>query len=223
MPVWATGGRTTRALGAGFANGERTPSAIFATTSKWPERRIQLRARQPPLMYAVVGCGECSALWIVELGGESSQCPRCGKRRPMAKRKKFLETDDEDHAREVRASMLAARQDQDEAFAAVDSFAELDAQAEEPAVSDEEYLEGAGLDADEVAAAGERVGNDGARSRSRKETVLAAVRELDEPTDDAVAAYAADHGVDPEYASKLLGKLVRAGELSESGGTYRRL
>ena len=175
-------------------------------------------------MYAVVGCSDCSALWIVELGGESSQCPRCGSRRPLAKRRKFLETDDEDHAREVRASMLAARQDQDEAFAAVDSFAELESQVETPAVSDDEYLDGAGLDADAVAEAGERAEAGSTAGRAnRKETVLAAVEALDEPTEDAVKRYAEARDVAPTAVGAVLEKLVRAGELSESRGTYRRL
>lgn len=188
------------------------------------ERWIQLRGHEGADMYAVVGCGECSALWIVELGGESSKCPRCGKQRPMAKRRKFVETEDEDHAREVRASMLAARQDQDEAFAELDSFAELEERADEPVVSDDEYLEGSGIDPAEVEDAGERLagGNQGP-SRTRKEKVLAAVRDLDDPTEEAIVADVTERGVDPDATRKILQKLVRAGELSKTGGTYRRL
>ena len=175
-------------------------------------------------MYAVVGCSECSALWIVELGGESSQCPRCGSRRAMAKRRKFLETDDEDHAREMRAAMLAARQDQDEAFAELDSFAELETAVENPAVSDEEYLEGAGLDVGEIDAAAERLDRGATGdTRSRKELVLAAVDEREGPTKETVEAFVASHGGDAERVGSMLEKLVRAGELSKSGGTYRRL
>lgn len=174
-------------------------------------------------MYAVVGCGACEALWIVELGGESSECPRCGKRRPLAKRRKFLETEDRDHAREVRASMLAARQGEGDAFADVDSFAELEADATTPAVDDDTYLEASGLDADAVAAAGERASEGTGGSRSRREVVLAAVDDLAEPTREAVIAHASENGVAPEDAREILTKLVRAGDLTESDGAYRRL
>ncbi|PSP75278.1 replication protein H, partial [Halobacteriales archaeon QH_6_68_27] len=75
-------------------------------------------------MYAVVGCSECDMLWVVEGRPETSQCPRCGTRRPYAKRRKFVSTEDEDHAREVRASILANRQGHGDAFAELDSFAE---------------------------------------------------------------------------------------------------
>jgi predicted nucleic acid-binding Zn-ribbon protein len=171
-------------------------------------------------MYAVVGCGECSALWVVEGEPETTGCPRCGTRHQYAKLKRFVETDDEAHAREVRASMLANRRGEGEAFAALDSYEELGEHADGGVVDDDEYLSAAGLDVDEVAAAGDRATNRGS-SRSRRETVVDALRALDEPTEDDVVEYAAEHGVSPEYAREALAKLVRAGEASESRGRYR--
>jgi len=87
-------------------------------------------------MYAVVGCTDCSALWLVEGRQQTAQCQRCGKTHQFEKLKKFVETDDEDHAREVRASMLANRQDHGEAFAEVDSFSELESQVDDAIVDD---------------------------------------------------------------------------------------
>jgi adenine-specific DNA methylase len=171
-------------------------------------------------MYAVVGCGECQALWIVEGRPERSQCPRCGKTRKYEKRREFVTTDDEDHAREVRSSMLATRQDQDEAFAELDSFAELDAQVEDAGIDDETYLEASGIDAEAVAEAGE---SDRQRSQSREDIVREAVRELDEPGEDNVVAYASERGVPDSFTRRALTKLVRAGECSEDQGTYRLL
>ena len=171
-------------------------------------------------MYAVVGCDECQALWIVEGRPDSSQCPRCGKTRKYEKRREFVTTDDEDHAREVRASMLAARQSQDEAFAELDSFAELDAQVDEAGIDDETYLAESGIDPDAVAEAGER---ESSGSSSREETVRDALRELDEPTEGDIVAYASERGVPEEYTRTALRKLVRAGEVSESRGVYRLL
>ena len=173
-------------------------------------------------MYAVVGCGECSALWIVEGDPERTECPRCGTSRKHEYRREFLTTEDEDHAREVRASMLASRQGESDAFAEVGSFAELDAELEDAGVDDETYLEGVGVDTGEVEAAADRAaGGDG--SRSREETVRAALRDLEAPAEAEVATYAADHGVSREYTRRALEKLVRAGEVTETDGGYRLL
>jgi hypothetical protein len=174
-------------------------------------------------MYAVVGCSECSMLWVVEGRPETSQCPRCGKRRQYAKRKKFVSTEDRDHAKEVRASMLANRQDQGDTFAEMDSFADMETQLDDVGVPDEEYLEASGIDAEEVAAAGERASTSGGASPSRKEVVENALGELERPTGDEIVEYAAEHGVSEGYVQKALEKLVRRGEVSESRGQYRRL
>lgn len=173
-------------------------------------------------MHAVVGCGECSNLWIVEGRSESSECPRCGTRRAFAKRKKFVETDDPDHAREVRASMLAARQDQSDAFADLDSFSALAEDVADGVIDDEAYLRGAGLDTEEVAAAGDRTPGS-SPSSSRKETVERAIADLEEPTEPEIVEYAGDRGVPEDYVRKALEKLRRRGEVTESGGRYRRL
>jgi len=173
-------------------------------------------------MYAVVGCGECQALWIVEGRPERSQCPRCGTTRKYTKRRQFVTTEDENHAREVRASMLAARQGHDDAFAELDSFAELEAQIDDAGIDDETYLEESGIDTDEVDAAGERLDSSGG-SQSREQIVREALRELDEPEETAVVEYAAERGVPAGYTERALQKLTRAGEVSESRGVYRLL
>jgi len=174
-------------------------------------------------MYAVVGCDECSHLWIVEGRPDTSECPRCGRRRQHDKRRNFVTAEDEDHVREVRASMLAARQGHGDDFAQLDSFAEMEARLDDAGVDDDEYLEASGVDADAVEAAGERVERSAGGSASRKETVLTALRELDEPTEADVLAYASERDVPESYTKKALRKLVRAGEATENGGVYRRL
>ena len=174
-------------------------------------------------MYAVVGCSECSALGDGEGSPETTQCPRCGQRRPHAKRRTFVETDDEAHAREVRSSMLATRQGEGEAFAELDSFAEMDRELDERGIDDETYLTGSGLDSEAVAAAGDRASQGAAGSQSRRDTVLAALDELDRPSESDVVAFCTERGVPADYVRTALRKLARAGEVSESGGTYRRL
>jgi len=173
-------------------------------------------------VYAVVGCSECSMLWVVEGRPETSQCPRCGTRRPYAKRRKFVSTEDEDHAREVRASILANRSGHGDSFAELDSFAEMDEYVDDVGPDDETYLEGSGIDADEVAEAGERAGQSrSGGGLSRQETVRAALRELDDPTEEEVVAYTTERDVPADYTRRALEKLVRAGEATESRGVYR--
>jgi len=169
-------------------------------------------------VYAVVGCSDCGALWVVEGRPERTRCPRCGASKAHAKRRKFVSTDDREHAARVRASMLAERAGLDEAFADLDA---TDERAAAAVVSDEEYLESAGVDPDAVAAAGERSSAGG--SLSRRERVREALRELDGPTADDVAAYCEAHGVDAAYAREALDRLVRRGDATENGGVYRPL
>lgn len=173
-------------------------------------------------MYAVVGCAECDALWVVEGEPQTTGCPRCGKRHPFDRLRRFAETDDEDRAKQARAALLAERSGHGDAFAELEGFSEMETAVEDVVVSDEEYLSGAGIDVEEVEAAGERAsGGFGGGGTSRPEVVRAALRELDAPTEAEVVEFATERGVPPEAAGELLSKLVRAGEASESGGTYR--
>ncbi|SDQ27258.1 DUF5817 domain-containing protein [Natronobacterium texcoconense] len=174
-------------------------------------------------MYAVVGCSECSHLWILEGRSETTQCPRCGSRRAYEKRKKFVETEDVDHARDVRASMLANRQGEGERFAELESFGTLEDDVADGVIDDEEYLEGSGLDVDELEAAGDRDPRGPTRSGSKKEIVERALEELERPTEDEIVDYADERGVSAEYTRNALEKLTRRGVVSESRGRYRKL
>ncbi len=173
-------------------------------------------------MYAVVGCNACHQLWILQGTQETATCPRCGKRHQVRRLRTFVETDDEDHAREVRASILANRSGHGEAFADVPSFGDLDAETDAPVVDDDTYLAGSGLDAEAVERAGES-STTGSSSTSRKETVLAALAEIDRPTEAAVLDYASERGVPRDYTRAALEKLVQGGVVSESDGRYRLL
>ncbi len=172
-------------------------------------------------MYSVVGCSACSNLWIVDGRPETTQCSRCGKRRKFRKLKKFVETDDEDHAREVRASMLANRQGHGDAFAELDSFAEMDSQVEDAGMDDEEFLDRSGIDTEEVSAVGDRSRR--SASKSKKQVVLDALTNLDSPDESDIVAYADERGVSREYVETALEKLARRGEISENSGRYRRV
>lgn len=176
-------------------------------------------------MYAVVGCDRCSALWVVEGRPETTQCPRCRKRHRYESRKKFVETGDADHARGARAAMLADRGTPDDASLDLD-FADMERDARDAGMSDEAYLDAAGVDADAVADAGANTGersSGSGSSRSRRAVVLDALDDLDRPTEADVVEYAAADNVPADYVRKALGKLVERGEVTETDGRYRRL
>ncbi|WP_331233766.1 DUF5817 domain-containing protein [Natronorarus salvus] len=171
-------------------------------------------------MYAVVGCSRCSALWILEGRAETATCPRCEKRTPRKRLRSFVETDDADHARDVRAAMLAERSGEGEAFASVGSFAETDGRAGEPVIDDESLLEAAGIDPEEAAAAAERPFRG---STDRKTLLLEVVSDLEEPSEERILSVAGERGLDRSTAEPLLEKLVRSGTLTEHRGRYRVL
>lgn len=176
-------------------------------------------------MYAVVGCNECAAMWLLSdpQTSDSAACPRCGKTHRTAKLKRFFESDDREAAREARAALLAKQRDESAAFAEIDHVSELERAVDDAGVDDREYLEASGIDADEVSEAGSRAEGGGSSTRSRTEIVRDAVRHVDDPTAEAVVAHASEHGVPAEAARTLLTKLTRRGELSESRGRYRVL
>ena len=169
-------------------------------------------------MYAVVGCSDCSALWVVADDRRTTECPRCGTRHRFDRLRRFVETDDEAHAREVRASMLAARQEESEAFAAVDDYADLEDRLDRVGVDDAEYLREGGVDPEAAREAGERATTGQGGSSSRDETVREAVRELDRPDREAVREYASERGVPPDAVDDLLDRLRERGELVDDGG-----
>ena len=173
-------------------------------------------------MYAVVGCGDCEALWVVEGEPGTTGCPRCGKRHRFDRLRKFAEAAEEDRARQARSVLLARRSGHGDALSELGDFEDLERAIDDVGITDEEYLGGSGLDVEAVEAAGERAERgSGSGSASRPAVVRAALRDLDDPTEPDVVDYAGEHGVPPEAARGLLERLVRAGEASEDRGRYR--
>ena len=171
-------------------------------------------------MYTVVGCGECHALWVVADRPETTQCPRCRTRHRFASLRAFAEADTSEEAARVRSAMLAER-------AAEGEFVDPESvDTDAVGMGDEEFLAASGLDPDAVAEAGDRAAHGGAgggRTRSRKDVVLDALEDLEEPTADAVVSYATDAGVPESYVRRALERLRRAGEVTEKDGVYRQL
>ncbi|MGQ4556812.1 DUF5817 family protein [Halobellus sp. GM3] len=178
-------------------------------------------------MYVVVGCSDCEHLWLVRnlRAAETATCPRCGRTHRTKTLRRLAEDEDREAARQARSALLAKRGGNSEAFAKTAHVAEMEREVDERGVDDREYLEGAGLDADEVAAAGERAG-EGAQagsSGSQLDVVREALSVCDAPTAEDVVAYAEERGVPGEKAREILEKLTRRGDASESRGTYRLL
>lgn len=175
-------------------------------------------------MYAVVGCADCGGLWLLSDPGsaETATCPTCGTRHRTARLKRLFTAADREAAREARAAMLAERADAADAFESTPSVAEMAAETDEPIVDDREYLDASGIDADAVADAGERTSR-ASEGGSRPEIVREAIERLDDPDEAEVVAYATDRGVPADAAAGLLDRLVRRGEATDAGGTYRLL
>jgi len=167
-------------------------------------------------MYAVVGCSDCDALWVVEGRPETTGCPRCGKRHQFESRKRLATAGTEQRARALRAALLADRGESDLDAAA---FAAMAEDIEQAGLEPEEYLERAGIDTEAVAA----VEDTGDGPGSREETVRAAIREQETPDEASVVEYATARGVPADAAADLLERLVRSGEATESDGGYRLL
>lgn len=172
------------------------------------------------VMYAVVGCTECLSLWVIEEGSDSATCPRCGKRHRTDKLRHFAEAADADDAREARGALVANRRG---AGDAAPGFGDLKASIGDDVVDDEKLLEAAGIDPDAVAEAGERASSGSGSSRSRREIVLDAFEDHDEPGSDDIRAYAEEHGVPREYVDRALRKLEDRGEIVKGASGYRRL
>ena len=175
-------------------------------------------------MYAVVGCNNCSMLWLLADpdSADSATCPRCERTHQTSKLKRLFESEDRSAAREARSALLAKQQGDSEAFADVAHVSELEEQAADAGIDDREYLQASGLNPDSIAAAGETTRE---TAGSHDEIIREAVREAgdDRPTEREIVDYAADRGVPKGKTSKLLEKLCRVGDASESRGRYRLL
>lgn len=173
-------------------------------------------------MFAVVGCSDCQALWVVETDVETTGCPRCGTRHQFDHLNQFVRTGDETKAREVRAALLAKRQGAEDTFDEIEDFGTLAERAEIDVVADAEYLTEFGVDPEAVEAAGERAMG-GTESRDRRQIVEDAIRRLETPTRAAVVERAEESGLNEDETSDILARLVRDGAATEDSGVYRLL
>jgi hypothetical protein len=177
-------------------------------------------------VYAVVGCTDCSALWVLAdpRDQETATCPTCGGRHRTEKLRRLFESEGREAARTARARLLADRADELDAFEDVPTGRALEEASADAGVDESEYLSRRGVDPEAVAAAGERAekGRE-TGSGDRASVVREAVTTLDTPTADAVVAYATERDVPADAARDLLERLCRRGEATVSDGEYRLL
>jgi hypothetical protein len=169
-------------------------------------------------MYSVVGCPDCGALKIVDGRPETTTCPRCGRRSTFRKLRAFYRSEDLAQAREVRGRIAADRSDADVDLPEIDP-----GDVEAAGMDDDAYLDARGVDAEAARTAGERTAGGSGGGSSRRETVLSALRTLEEPDREAVVERAAAEGVPPEWTERALEKFRERGVVTETDGTYRLL
>ena len=171
-------------------------------------------------MYDVVGCGQCSTLWIRSGEAATATCPRCGKRHQVDRLKPLAQAATADGAREARTQLLAERgADNPDAIA---GFAEIAEAASEPIVSEVAHMKQAGVDVDAVSAAGERATTT-PRVTPRADRIK---RILDEhaPVSRSVLIDAAEkEGIEPSVTRDILEKLTQRGAVLEMDDGYRLL
>ncbi|QZA89478.1 replication protein H [Salinarchaeum sp. IM2453] len=168
--------------------------------------------------YSVVGCRNCSMLWIIDGQPVTSKCPRCSTRYQTDRLRTLAEANDKTQAKELRAQLLADEQDQADGYDQLDSYSEMDDQIDDVGVTDEEYLSSFGVDPDAAQAA---ASDSSTATKSNREIVLDAIDTLNSPTETDIIEYASDRGVSPDYVNKALPKLVETGDVSKHRGTYR--
>ncbi|MFB6254148.1 MAG: DUF5817 domain-containing protein [Halobacteriaceae archaeon] len=169
-------------------------------------------------MFAVVGCRECSALWVISLDIQSTKCPQCGHQHQVDKLKKFITTENKDEAIELRSAMLAKRQGHADAFANLDGFSELEEQLADAGIDDTEYLNAKGIDVDDVS-----MDRNESLHQSREEIIKQAIDTLDEPTTESIIQYAVSHGVSEEFSRSTLEKMRQEGIIAKQNSIYRIL
>ncbi len=176
-------------------------------------------------MYVVAGCPDCRKLWVLSNPErqDTATCPRCQTRHRTGRLRHLFETDDRESAAAARTKLLAERSGKEGAIDDLPSVTSLESSIDEVGVDDRDYLEGMGIDPDEVATAGEsRI--QGGESRSQQDIVRRALRQSGGPiTAENVIAYALDRGVPEERTRELLERLQREGEVLETAAGYRLL
>jgi hypothetical protein len=166
--------------------------------------------------YAVVGCGDCATVWILQDSDDATAvCPTCGTEHQRHQLRSLATAQTRDAAAQQRSAILAARRD--EADADLDEYRLQGDRATEPVVDDREYLDGLGLDG---ALVEELCGDDTATTSDSGTTTADSGTgpDVDVPVADRAQLRAsADHTVEEPGVSLL----NPGGQLGITGHAYR--
>ncbi|MCX2819532.1 hypothetical protein EGH25_09240 [Haladaptatus sp. F3-133] len=163
-------------------------------------------------MYKVVGCSNCESVKIAVEDDEKTVCNRCQNQIDVADARAIFRSENLEEAKEARSMALARQQGFD---GIADEIVEGGIVSENVGdrFGEDELMEDRGIDTDAVEEAGEvnRETTDG-DSKPQTRIVKDAVEFLDEPTDEDVAEFAEERGVDRDKAFELVDKLCMEGE-----------
>lgn len=159
--------------------------------------------------HAVVGCSDCSNLWIITAGNETSSCPRCGTQYPLTKLRKLATTTDKTHARELRGQLLAEQHGTPEQSPEETSYTTLEAE----------------LDTKNTPAAPSTSETETTPHRlshgSKRDLLEHTIKTLEHPTLASIQDAMETNGIDPAQTEALLDKLRQDGSLIKENELYR--
>ena len=166
-------------------------------------------------MYTVVVCSNCQYVWIVQDRPKTSQCGKCRKRRKFKLLKKYHKTDDKAEAKLARAFYQSQVNDLGDHF---DRAREKGVLKEDmdSFLTENEYLEMQGMDAEKVENAVENILTPFNR-RSEVDIIRKAFSVLENPDFDDFLEYTREYDVSDENAIIKLDGLVRSGTISNTG------
>ncbi len=166
-------------------------------------------------MYTVVVCSNCQYVWIVQDRPKTSQCGRCRKSRKFKLLKKYHQTGDKAEAKLARAFYQSRVNDLGDHFDRAREKGVLQEDMDS-FLSESEYLEKQGMDAEKVENAVDKILSPFNR-RSEIDIIRGAFSELDNPDIDDFLGYTREYNVSDENAVIKLDGLARSGTISDTG------
>jgi len=170
------------------------------------------------MTYAVVGCSDCQALWLLDetVGDSTTTCPTCGTQHRRESLRTLAEAEDRAVANQQRSALLAERAGA--ADAELDPYWEQAMRADDPIVDDRAYLDGLGLDPALVATLTADSDQDESSTPSASTQPPGSGPDIDVPVADRPQLRG---GVATESRAPGVSLVEADGQLGIAGRTYR--
>jgi hypothetical protein len=152
--------------------------------------------------HAVVGCPECTALWIITPDPETVTCPRCRTHHPRSNLRKLATTTSKTQARELRGRLLAQQHNADPTAIDDTSYFSLEGELEPSDTTTQTAAEHT-------------------LNLAKPELLKHTIQTLEDPTTDSIHHAMTTHGVDEEETTTLLEKLRHNGSIIKEHDQYR--